>query len=192
MPVIAEGNSVGVSGTRFTESCGTHCRHHMYTAVRPFEQARWCIYRRGNARIKWRWARQRASLQAHTDVTAWGMRSLESLYACSPGAASVRGPGQLVGEVSLFETGSTGAAWLTSVLASEPTTALRLTAPHLRALLQRRPEAEAAVHAGTCPSPGNVLAETANQHAGHSYRQSFDTFLTRQTVRPGYTAVYRN
>ena len=67
----------------------------------------------------------------------------------------MRGPGQLVGEVSLFEAGGGGAAWLTSVLASEATTALRLTAPHLRALLQRRPEAEAAVHAGARPRLSN-------------------------------------
>lgn len=65
----------------------------------------------------------------------------------------MRGPGQLVGEVSLFEAGGAGAAWLTSVLASEATTALRLTAPHLRALLQRRPEAEAAVRAGAPQKP---------------------------------------
>ncbi len=69
----------------------------------------------------------------------------------SPGAAAVRGPGQLVGEASLFEAAGAGAAWQTSVLASEPTVALRLTAPHLRALLLRRPEAEAAVHAGEGP-----------------------------------------
>ena len=49
------------------------------------------------------------------------------------------------------EAAGAGAAWQTSVLASEPTVALRLTAPHLRALLQRRPEAEAAVHAGEGP-----------------------------------------
>ena len=94
---------------------------------------------------------QSSALAREPTRTSLPMVSLPCLYACSPGAASVRGPGQLVGEVSLFEAGGTGAAWLTSVLASKPTTALRLTAAHLRALLQRRPEAEAAVHAGTRP-----------------------------------------
>jgi hypothetical protein len=66
----------------------------------------------------------------------------------SPGAASVRGSGQLVGEVSLFEAGGPGAVWQTSVRASVATAALRLTAAHLRSLLSSRPEAEAAVRAG--------------------------------------------
>ena len=51
--------------------------------------------------IEWQQADQRACLRARTDVTAHEV--CEIFVRVQPGAASVREPGQLVGEVSLFE-----------------------------------------------------------------------------------------
>ncbi len=61
---------------------------------------------------------------------------------------TTRGPGQFIGEASLFEGGRSDATWKTSVRARGHVTALLLTRFHLRSLLKRRPEAEAAVRAG--------------------------------------------
>ncbi len=94
--------------------------------------------------------------------------------ARSPGAASVRGSGQLVGEVSLFEAGGPGAVWQTSVRASVATAALRLTAAHLRSLLSSRPEAEAAVRAGAASpilqGPGHVTIWSNGTRHSHFHR----------------------
>lgn len=59
-----------------------------------------------------------------------------------------RGPGQFIGEVSLFEGHSGDAVWKTCVRARVPVKALLLTRGHLRTLLQSRPEAEIALRAG--------------------------------------------
>lgn len=61
---------------------------------------------------------------------------------------TTRGPGQFIGEVSLFEGHSGDAQWKTCVRARGSLKALLLTRGHLRTLLQRAPEAEAAVRAG--------------------------------------------
>ena len=65
---------------------------------------------------------------------------------------TTRGPGQFIGEASLFEGGQGSATWKTSVRAKGKVKALLLTRSHLRALLKQRPEAEAAVRAGTSVS----------------------------------------
>lgn len=64
---------------------------------------------------------------------------------------TTRGPGQFIGEASLFEGGQGDATWKTSVRARGHVTALLLTRSHLRSLLKQRPEAEAAVRAGRWP-----------------------------------------
>lgn len=65
---------------------------------------------------------------------------------------TTRGPGQFIGEVSLFEGHTGDAQWKTSVRARGSLKALLLTRAHLRTLLQARPEAEAAVRAGAALS----------------------------------------
>ena len=65
---------------------------------------------------------------------------------------TTRGPGQFIGEASLFEGGRGDATWKTSVRAKGKVRALLLTRSHLRSLLRQRPEAEAAVRAGAAPS----------------------------------------
>ncbi len=64
---------------------------------------------------------------------------------------TTRGPGQFIGEASLFEGGRGDATWKTSVRAKGKVRALLLTRSHLRSLLRQRPEAEAAVRAGAAP-----------------------------------------
>jgi hypothetical protein len=66
---------------------------------------------------------------------------------------TTRGPGQFIGEVSLFEDHAGDAQWKTSVRARGSIKALLLTRAHLRTLLQRQPEAEAAVRAGDAFPP---------------------------------------
>lgn len=66
---------------------------------------------------------------------------------------TTRGPGQFIGEVSLFEDHAGDAQWKTSVRARGSIKALLLTRAHLRTLLQRQPEAEAAVRAGEAFPP---------------------------------------
>ena len=61
---------------------------------------------------------------------------------------TTRGPGQFIGEASLFEGGHGDATWKTSVRAKGKVKALLLMRSHLRHLLKQRPEAEAAVRAG--------------------------------------------
>ncbi len=61
---------------------------------------------------------------------------------------TTRGPGQFIGEASLFEGGHSDATWKTSVRAKGKVTALLLTRSHLRSLLKQHPEGEAAVRAG--------------------------------------------
>ena len=61
---------------------------------------------------------------------------------------TTRGPGQFIGEASLFEGSHGDATWKTSVRAKGKVKALLLMRSHLRALLKQRPEAEAAVRAG--------------------------------------------
>ncbi len=108
-------------------------------------------------------------------VCGMALQKLRFLVARrSPGAASVRGSGQLVGEVSLFEAGGPGAVWQTSVRASVATAALRLTAAHLRALLSSRPEAEAAVRAGAASpvlrGPGHVTIWSNGTRHSHPHQ----------------------
>ena len=66
---------------------------------------------------------------------------------------TTRGPGQFIGEASLFEGGRGDATWKTSVRAKGKVRALLLMRSHLRSLLRQRPEAEAAVRAGAGPLP---------------------------------------
>ena len=70
---------------------------------------------------------------------------------------TTRGPGQFIGEASLFEGGRGDATWKTSVRAKGKVRALLLTRSHLRYLLRQRPEAEAAIRAGAASAlPGHV------------------------------------
>ncbi|CAL8468719.1 g8259 [Coccomyxa elongata] len=70
---------------------------------------------------------------------------------------TTRGPGQFIGEVSLFEGHSGDAQWKTCVRARGSLKALLLTRGHLRTLLQRAPEAEAAVRAAMAQRKGELL-----------------------------------
>ncbi len=70
---------------------------------------------------------------------------------------TTRGPGQFIGEASLFEGGRGDATWKTSVRAKGKVRALLLTRSHLRSLLRQRPEAEAAVRAGAILFPHHRL-----------------------------------
>ncbi len=61
-----------------------------------------------------------------------------------------RGPGQFIGEVSLFEgrAGGDAAAWKTCVRAKGHVKALLLTRAHVATLLKQQPQAQAALRAG--------------------------------------------
>ena len=79
---------------------------------------------------------------------AWHRRA----FGAERMVTTTRGPGQFIGEASLFEGGHGDATWKTSVRARGQVKALLLTRSHLRSLLKQRPEAEAAVRAGAEPS----------------------------------------
>ncbi|CAK0780807.1 hypothetical protein CVIRNUC_005182 [Coccomyxa viridis] len=70
---------------------------------------------------------------------------------------TTRGPGQFIGEASLFEGGHGDATWKTSVRAKGKVKALLLMRSHLRHLLKQRPEAEAAVRAAMAQRKGELL-----------------------------------
>lgn len=95
--------------------------------------------------------RQVLALSQTMQVLSCGWMLLRSASGAERVVVTTRGPGQFIGEVSLFEEHAGDAQWKTSVRARGALKALLLTRAHLRTLLQQRPEAEAAVRAGDAP-----------------------------------------
>lgn len=95
---------------------------------------------------------------------------------------TTRGPGQFIGEASLFEGGRGDATWKTSVRAKGKVRALLLTRSHLRSLLRQRPEAEAAVRAGAASALSRPVTYLAGAPLRYVQQEEGVTAVSCDTI----------